>query len=217
MRSRSSPVRSTWLSLRSASVKTSLATVMQSNRFAGGMFLVQLISGENDDVDGAAGFAPGNSSVVMGSFNYRLERPRASEWVTFRAVSWRGARHSSLRTRSRIVLQPMPLSERIRSPVFMVGAPRSGTTLLRVTLNHHSQLAVCSETDYFQRVYARRSAFGDPSNPRNRDRIAGLRERLMSEGISWSALFSSMIQAYADSHGPHLALVQHCGVHGVHP
>jgi len=36
------------------------------------MFLVQLISGENDDVDGAAGFAPGNSSVVMGSFNYRL-------------------------------------------------------------------------------------------------------------------------------------------------
>ena len=40
---------------------------MQSNRFAVGMFLVQLISGENEDMDGAAGFAPGNSSVVMGS------------------------------------------------------------------------------------------------------------------------------------------------------
>src|SRR5665213_2892302 len=87
MRSRSSPVRSTWLSLRSACVKTSLATVTQSNRFADGMFLVQLISGENGDVDGAAGFAPGNSSVVMGSFNYRLERPRAKERVDSRAVS----------------------------------------------------------------------------------------------------------------------------------
>jgi hypothetical protein len=93
----------------------------------------------------------------------------------------------------------------------------------------------------------------------------------MSEGVSWSAPFALMIQAYADSHGkphageknpqhalhvntlcewfpdcgnihlvrdpraavcslmhmpwagqrthrgPHLALVQHCGVHGVHP
>jgi hypothetical protein len=53
--------------LRSASVNTSLATVTQSNRFADGMFLVQLISGENEDVDGAAGFAPGNSRVVIGS------------------------------------------------------------------------------------------------------------------------------------------------------
>jgi LPS sulfotransferase NodH len=112
----------------------------------------------------------------------------------------------------------MPLSERIRTPVFIVGAPRSGTTLLRVTLNRHSQLAVCGETHYFQRVYARRYAFGDPGNLRNRERIVGaylaiepvrrlamdigvLRERLMSEGVSWSALFASMIQAYADFHG----------------
>jgi hypothetical protein len=52
--------------LRSAWVKTSFATVTQSNRFATGTFLVQLMSGENDDADGAAGLAPGNSSVVMG-------------------------------------------------------------------------------------------------------------------------------------------------------
>src|ERR1700722_144714 len=178
MPSRSSPVRSTWLSLRSACVKTSLATAMQSNRFDAGMFLVQLISGENDDVDGAAGFAPGNSRGVMGSFNYRLERPRAF-------------------SRSRIILQSMA-----RTPVFIVGAPRSGTTLLRVTLNRHSQLAVCGETDYFRRVYARRYAFGDPGDPRNRERIVGaylalepvrrlgmdlgvLRESLMLEGVRW--------------------------------
>jgi hypothetical protein len=52
--------------LRSACVKTSLATVMQSNRFVEGTLLVQLISGINGDVDGAAGFVPGNSSVVIG-------------------------------------------------------------------------------------------------------------------------------------------------------
>jgi Sulfotransferase family len=115
----------------------------------------------------------------------------------------------------------MPLFKRVRAPVFIVGAPRSGTTLLRVTLNRHSQLAVCGETHYFQRVYARRHAFGDPGNPRNRERIVAaylaiepvrrlgmdigfLRQRMLSEGISWSALFASMIQAYAASHGkPH--------------
>src|SRR5580700_4992216 len=79
MSSRSRPVRSTWLSLRSAWVKTSLATVTQSNRFAAGMFLVQLMSGENEDADGAAGLAPGNSSVVMGYLNYRLSGPRLAD------------------------------------------------------------------------------------------------------------------------------------------
>jgi hypothetical protein len=112
----------------------------------------------------------------------------------------------------------MSLSERVRAPVFIVGAPRSGTTLLRVTLNRHPQLAVCGETVYFSRVYARRRAFGDPCNPQNRERIVGaflaiepvrrlgmdigaLRERLMVEGVSWRALFASLLKAYADSQG----------------
>jgi hypothetical protein len=33
------------------------------------------MSGENVDAGGAAGLVPGNSSVVMGSFNYRLDGP----------------------------------------------------------------------------------------------------------------------------------------------
>jgi hypothetical protein len=105
-----------------------------------------------------------------------------------------------------------------RTPVFIVGAPRSGTTLLRVTLNRHSQLAVAGETHYFPRVYARRHAFGDPGDVRNRERIVGaylaigpvrrlgmdigvLRQRLMSEGVTWSALFASLIRVYADLKG----------------
>ena len=109
-------------------------------------------------------------------------------------------------------------SERVRAPVFIVGAPRSGTTLLRVVLNRHSQLAMCSETAYLSRVYARRHAFGDPGNLQNRKRIVDaylavqplrglgtdvdiLRQRLLSEGVSWRSLFASLLQVYADSQG----------------
>ncbi len=118
------------------------------------------------------------------------------------------------RALDRAVSGDEPDTARERSPGgnarsrFIVGAPRSGTTLLRVTLTRHSQLAVSGETHYFARVYARRHSFGDPANPRNRERIvaaysatepvrrmgmdgAFLRERLMSEGVSWRALFGA--------------------------
>jgi hypothetical protein len=116
---------------------------------------------------------------------------------------------------------PRTPNETIRAPVFIVGAPRSGTTLLRVTLNRHPQLAICGETAYFRRVYARRDAFGDPGNRPNRNRVVGaylaiepvrrlgmdidvLRERLMSDGVTWRALFASLLHVYADSQGkPH--------------
>src|SRR5208337_1807327 len=89
--------------------------------------------------------------------------------------------------------------ERVRAPVLIVGAKRSGTTLLQLTLNRHPQLAMCGETAFLSRVYARRRAFGDPADLRNRERIVSeylaveplrglgtdtgvLRERLRSEG-----------------------------------
>ncbi|MGA2436779.1 MAG: sulfotransferase [Bryobacteraceae bacterium] len=106
----------------------------------------------------------------------------------------------------------------VRVPVFVVGLGRSGTTLLRVALNRHSQLAVCGETNYFHFVYVRRRAFGDPADPRNREGIinaylsirkipklgmdmAALRERLLREGVNWRAMFQSMLQEYAESQG----------------
>jgi hypothetical protein len=112
----------------------------------------------------------------------------------------------------------------VRAPVFIVGAWRSGTTLLRVTLNRHSQLAMWDgETAYFPLLYTRRRAFGDPADPRNRERIvdkylavkwvqeagldlAVLRERMLAEGVSWRALFLSMIQTYAGEKTPSHAL-----------
>jgi len=112
----------------------------------------------------------------------------------------------------------MSQAKRTRTPVFIVGAPRSGTTLLKVTLNRHPLLAVCGETHFFRRIYSRRAAFGDPSNPRNRDRIVSaylaieparrlgmdldvLRERMMREGVSWRDLFGSMFRTYAAANG----------------
>ncbi|HEX5230435.1 MAG TPA: sulfotransferase [Bryobacteraceae bacterium] len=107
---------------------------------------------------------------------------------------------------------------RVRAPVFIIGSQRSGTTLLRVTLNRHSQLAVCGETEFFRRLYTRRHAFGDPANEQNRARIVSaylavrpvrqlgidlslLEERMMREGVNWSSIFASLLSAYATTHG----------------
>jgi hypothetical protein len=39
-------------------------------------------------------------------------------------------------------------SERARQPYFLVGCPRSGTTLLRLLLGHHPQLTACEEFEF---------------------------------------------------------------------
>ncbi|MGL5077751.1 MAG: sulfotransferase, partial [Waterburya sp.] len=36
----------------------------------------------------------------------------------------------------------------IKQPIFLVGAERSGTTLLRLMLDNHPQLAWCYEFEY---------------------------------------------------------------------
>src|SRR5690606_8737994 len=39
-------------------------------------------------------------------------------------------------------------SDALPPPTFLVGAERSGTTLLRLMLDHHPQIAWCSEFEY---------------------------------------------------------------------
>lgn len=62
-------------------------------------------------------------------------------------------------------------SERDR-PIFLVGCPRSGTTLLSTMLHAHPRLAFPPETRFLLPAYEARDAFGDLSVRANRVRLA---------------------------------------------
>jgi hypothetical protein len=110
------------------------------------------------------------------------------------------------------------VTESRKPPVFIVGSPRSGTTLLRNLLSRHPSIAICGETRFFAEIYKRRSAFGPLENPRNRQRLvdqylstarmrrlkvdlSALRQRLLDEATSYSALLAVTMRCYADFHG----------------
>lgn len=57
-------------------------------------------------------------------------------------------------------------------PVFVIGCPRSGTTLLTLMLSSHSRLAIPPETRFLVPVYRRHRSFADLSDPGNRRRLA---------------------------------------------
>jgi hypothetical protein len=63
----------------------------------------------------------------------------------------------------------MPAHER---PIFLVGCPRSGTTLLSAMLHAHPRIAMPPETRFLMRVYERRARFGDLSVAGNRRELA---------------------------------------------
>lgn len=57
-------------------------------------------------------------------------------------------------------------------PIFVVGCPRSGTTLLQLMLHAHPRIAIPPETRHLLETYRRREEFGDLSVPANRARLA---------------------------------------------
>src|SRR3954447_4058245 len=57
-------------------------------------------------------------------------------------------------------------------PIFLVGCPRSGTTLLSVMLHAHARIAMPPETRFLLPVYRGRARFGDLREPANRRRLA---------------------------------------------
>ena len=57
-------------------------------------------------------------------------------------------------------------------PIFVVGCPRSGTTMFTMMLHAHSRIAMPPETRFLLRVYRRQLAFGDLTVPENRAKLA---------------------------------------------
>ena len=103
------------------------------------------------------------------------------------------------------------------APVFIVGAPRSSTTLLRNMLNRHSAMAICRETGFYHYVYLRRRSFGDLASARKRERLIDaflsservrrtrmnlklLRSHLLSEGCNYRDFYSSFLLFNAHAH-----------------
>ena len=67
--------------------------------------------------------------------------------------------------------------ENIESPIFVVGPPRSGTTLTAKILGNHSRIFMPGETHFFEDIYAQGKVLGDIREEKSRDKII---ERLMS-------------------------------------
>jgi len=57
------------------------------------------------------------------------------------------------------------------APFFVVGAQRSGTTMLRLMLNNHPRLAVPFESGFIPVFFRRLAEYGDLADPRNAARL----------------------------------------------
>jgi hypothetical protein len=57
-------------------------------------------------------------------------------------------------------------------PIFILGCPRSGTTLLQVMLHSHSRIAVAPETRFLLPAYRQRVRFGNLEDEANRRALA---------------------------------------------
>jgi hypothetical protein len=102
-------------------------------------------------------------------------------------------------------------------PIFVVGAPRSGTTLTARILGRHSRIFMPGETHFFDDIYSRRHELGDLANAESRrnviDRLSTLYgrydetsdqqriERLLKTGadtlttcLTYKAMFSRFME-----------------------
>jgi hypothetical protein len=109
-------------------------------------------------------------------------------------------------------------------PIFVVGAPRTGTTLVKNVLNRHPLIHLFDEVHFFERIYDDRDAIGDMGNPRAQShaiqRLRGIvrefgsdqrvaehltmevfRRRLLSEGGGYRGLLATLLKAGAELEG----------------
>lgn len=66
---------------------------------------------------------------------------------------------------------PVDQTNRSSHPIFLVGCPRSGTTLLQRILDAHSEIAIMPETHFVRRFWNRRGYFGALDDDANYDAL----------------------------------------------
>lgn len=102
-------------------------------------------------------------------------------------------------------------------PIFIVGAQRSGTTMLRLMLNAHSHIAIPFESDFIPKFYRRLDEYEDLHQAENISRLLGdiaaqpfvkksnlVRSRssvLAQQPQSYSELIAAIYKVYAESEG----------------
>jgi len=65
-----------------------------------------------------------------------------------------------------------PMASQPDRPIFIIGCPRSGTTLLQLMLHSHQRIAIPTETRFLLQAYNSRRSFGDLRDPANRRALA---------------------------------------------
>ncbi len=103
----------------------------------------------------------------------------------------------------------------MEKPIFIVGVPRSGTTLLRMMLNAHSKIAIAPETHFFRLFWANRYKYGDLSNKNNFKKlwnelveckyfkdlklkdVQKIYKRLLDGERSYKSIFERLLKEYA--------------------
>src|SRR5436305_2721066 len=68
---------------------------------------------------------------------------------------------------------PTAVTTRTVAPFFIVGAQRSGTTMFRLMLNQHPELAVPFESGFITIFYRRLGEYGDLTTEENVRRLLG--------------------------------------------
>lgn len=112
----------------------------------------------------------------------------------------------------------MKSDDPLAAPIFVVGCPRSGTTLVRQMLNAHPALAIAPETHFMQYLWADRARYGNLGRQESFERLindvtglegfeeagldaGGFRRAARAGEHSFRALFTLLLRQYAEKTG----------------
>ncbi len=103
----------------------------------------------------------------------------------------------------------------MEEPIFIVGMPRSGTTLVRMILNSHSKIAIAPETHFFLLFWSKRFRYGNLRRDDNFQRlwndltkckyfrdlrlnnVQNIYNELFAGERSYKAIFEKLLKQYA--------------------